>query len=344
MAKKAVCQIIVAGKDVTSRFDARLISLRIADKEGTHSDTAEIEVDNRDSAISIPRTGDPMQISLGWDGDGMSVCFSGKVDEVRSRGSRSGRTVTISAKGIDTEGKAKEGQQLNIDDASVKTALEKAGKAAGITSIKIDPSLERITRPWWGLNNESFLHFGERIAREIGGTFKIKDDKAILAAKTGGSVSGKPMPVITAAWGVNLTDWDMSPVLGRSRYKEVQAEHYDTKSGTWKKVKVRVNDEGAKATHTDRTTHASEGAAKNAAESKAMDAEKEKGGGSLSIDGTASAVPGATCIVSGADRIANGTWRVEGVDHDYSRSGWTTKVSVKQPQGDKGAATGKTPS
>ena len=335
MAQRAFYTVTVAGQNISSRLGPLLTSLRTTDQEGTHSDTAEIVIDDTNDSVALPRTGDLITIALGWEGGAAIVVFEGKVDEVKSSGSRGGgREIRISAKGVDTKGKAKEPQQLHIDDASVKDALTKAGKAAGVTSIEVDPEFANIRRAWWGLNDESFLHFGDRIAREIGGIFKVKDTKAILAKKGGGSVSGQSMPVIAAMWGDNLISWDISPEMGRPRHKQTRARYFDRKEAKWKSVTVEVDDDDAEATASDRFSRTDKEEADGSASNSARDAERERGGGQVEIDGNGAAKPGGTCIIVGAKRGVDGAYRIESVEHSYSRGGWTTRLELKQPQGE----------
>lgn len=336
MVKKAIYEVNVAGQNISSVIAPLLTSIRISDREGTHSDTCEIVLDDADGRISLPRDGDPMTVALGWEGGGVASVFVGTVDEVKSSGSRGGgRELRISAKGLDTKGKAKEGQQLNVDDATVKDALTEAGKVAGI-SVKVDPELASIKREWWGLNDESFIHFGERVAREVGGIFKIQGKQAILAKKGGGSVSGGAMGSVTAAYGDNLMSWDISPFMGRPRHKQVRARYYDRKKAKWESVVADVYDEGASAVKADRYSRADKDEADGSSNNGARSAEKEKGGGNVEIDGNAEARPGGTCVLVGARPGIDGPYRIEGVEHEYSRQGWTTKLDVKQPQGSVG--------
>lgn len=337
MSKRAIYQVTVAGQNISSRLAPLLTSLRIHDAEGVQSDTCEIQIDDRDGTVILPKTGDLMMAALGWEGGGTTDVFRGKVDQVQSSGSRGGgRELRISAKGLDTKGKGKEPQQKSIDNANVKEALEKAGKHAGITSIKVDPEFEKIQREWWGLNDESFIHFGQRVARELGGVFKIQDDRAILARKGGGSVTGQEMPTVTGRWGDNLISWDITPNTSRPRHKRARARWYDRKEGKWKEKEVEIDDPEAEATYGDRYSRADEDEAKGSADNGKADAEREKGGGSAEIDGNASARPGGTFILSGARPGVDGKYRIESVEHDYSRSGWTTRLELKQPQDEAG--------
>src|SRR5512139_2998741 len=106
MSKRAVFMVTVAGTNITAPLLPVLISLTVSDKVGTHADTATLEIDDTDGRIVLPQLGAPVMVALGWEGGGVRVVFTGTVDEVRSSGSRGGgRTLSITAKGMDTTGK-----------------------------------------------------------------------------------------------------------------------------------------------------------------------------------------------------------------------------------------------
>ncbi|ABS14202.1 late control protein [Brucella anthropi] len=340
MARRAIYQVKVAGQDISSKLLPILISLETTDKEGSSSDTASISIDDKDQVIRFPKTGDPMSVSFGWEGEGLSVVFTGTVDEVQSSGSRGGgRVLSISAKGIDTQSKVKQHQHLNIDKANLETALKKAGEQAGITDIKVDDELAGIERDWWGLDGESFIAFAERTAREVGGIFKIQGNKAAMVSKTGGAASGAAMPTITAAWGVNLIAWDIRPVTGRPRHKTVKARYYDRKEAKWKEAEASVQNEDDVLVSYGKKSGSDEGDAVSTSKGKAKEVERDKGGGTVEIDGTALARPGGTCIISGARAGVDGSYRIEEVSHSYSNSGWTTRLTVKLPSANAGKDT-----
>lgn len=92
-------------------------------------------------------------------------------------GGGTGATATA----MDTTKKPKEGQQRHFDDSTVEDILKEAGKTAGITQVEVDPSLASIRRKYFEMRDESFIHMGERLAREIGGNFRIKGAKAIMS-------------------------------------------------------------------------------------------------------------------------------------------------------------------
>jgi phage protein D len=223
MSRRANFMMVVAGSNITSTLAPVLISLTVSDKVGTHTDTATIEVDDTGGRIALPAKGAPVVVALGWDGEGMRPVFTGTVDEVRSSGSRGGgRTVSITAKGMDTTKKPKEAQQRHFDGKTVKDIISEAGQAAGVTDVEIDPSLASIPRAYFEMRDESFIHMGERLAREIGGNFRVHGSRAVMS-KRGGAYTA----AVVAAWGRNLHSWDITPTMGRTQYKTVRARWYD---------------------------------------------------------------------------------------------------------------------
>jgi phage protein D len=332
MTKRAVYMVMIGGADVTSKLNPHLISLRVSDKVGTHSDTATIELDDTDGRLALPQDGVPVVIMLGWEGGGVRLVFTGTVDEVRSSGSRSGRTITVSAKGIDTKGKAKEPQQRHFDKKTIKDVLTEAGKKAGVTSVEVDPDLAEIKREYVEMRDESFIHLGERLAREIGGNFRVQGTTATMSKRMGSYTS-----FVRAAWGDNLHSWDITPALGRPAFKKTRARWYDRKEAKWKEQEVEVQTT-ADAESVARYSEPDEQQSKDRAGSDKATSERDVAEGSVTIEGDTGAIPDGLCIVSGTRAGIDGAYRIESVDHEYSRSGFTTKLELKSAGSEGGGA------
>lgn len=334
MVDRTDCTVTIDGRDITSALLPRLTNLSVTDKAGSSSDTVSIELDDRDGEIMFPPTGAKIEVRLGG-----APVFRGVVDEVRSSGSRNaGMVMTITGKGIDTKSKAKQAQQRHWDDKDLKAVMQEAAKDAGIDDVQVDDSLGRIKRPYWAMQGESLVEFGERLARENGGTFKVSQGKAILAKRNGGkSASGKDLPSVRAARGDNLLSWEITPDMGQPQYKEANARWYDPKTATWKREKVEIQSEKTEAALSLRYPAHDADEAKGRSSSRKDTAERDKGGGSISINGSAVPQPEALVTLSGARPGVDGTYRIDTVTHEFSRgSGWVTRLEVKQPQGEAG--------
>ena len=327
MSKRAVFMVTVAGTNITAPLLPVLISLTVSDKVGTHADTATLDIDDTDGRIILPQLGAPVIVALGWEGGGVRVVFTGTVDEVRSSGSRGGgRTLSISAKGVDTTKKPKEPQQRHFDDKTVEDVLAETGRTAGITEVEVDPALASIQRTYFEMRDESFIHMGERLAREIGGNFRIQGTKATMS-KRGGTYTA----AVAAISGQNLHAWDIAPALGRAQYGKVRARWYDPADAVWKETEDQTSLD-VDARHDHRVSRASEDEAKEQAAADRATSERDAGEGSVTIEGDTGAIPDGLCIIAGARPGIDGAYRIEAVTHRYSRGGgFVTELELRQP-------------
>lgn len=326
MSKKTVYVIKVGGVDVTSNIAPRLLNLSVNDRVGTDSDTATIEIDNTDGRVSMPRDGEPVLIFFGFEGEGVRQVFTGTIDEVKSNGSRgAGRSIHVSAKGVDTKGKAKQPQQRHFDDMTVKDILSKAGEKAGI-SVDVDPAIANVKRVYTEMRDESFIHLGERLAREHGGNFRVNGKQATMSDRGGAYTAS-----VTADYATNLHSWSLAPAYGRPSFSKTHARWYDKAKAAWQETEesTKLNVDARLSARYPRASEA-DATAKTGSDKKTT--ERDAGGGTVTIEGNTSAIPDGLCIVSGTKAGVDGSYRIEGVTHTLNRSsGWVTRLDLKQP-------------
>jgi phage protein D len=328
MGKRAVFNVTVAGTNITTVLLPVLIGLRVSDKVGTHTDSADIEIDDTDARIILPHIGAEVVIALGWENEGLRVVFQGTVDEVKSSGSRgSGRRLMIVAKGMDTTGPAKEGQQRHWDNQTIETILRDAAAFAGIPIVEVDPDLAGLPRVYFDARDESFIAIGERIAREVGGNFRIAGNRAILSKR-----NGEYQAFVLARWGDNLQSWDIAPQLGRPRFSATRARWYDMITADWQKLD-RAVDLPVSALHAFRFAKPWAIETDQQTGSDKATSERDAGEGTVTIEGNTRAIPDGLCLIAGTRPGVDGTYRIETVTHSYTRArGFTTTLELKQPQ------------
>ena len=339
MAWTVEWKVFVDGEDMTAAMRPFLMKISISDKDGSASDTCSLEFDDSGGQVKLPAEGASVQVFL----QGVSA-FTGKVDSVRSKGARgSGRTLSVGAKGFDAKGKAKEPQSHHMDGATLQQFLDKAAKSAGLKGITIDPAFAGVVRDYWSVSSESFLHLGQKLARELGGTFKVRGDQAVLAKRGQGlSATGQALPTVIGvapapgqATG-NVISWDIAPLTGRAKFARSKVRYFDRGSASFKEIEVETGVE-AEATDEVRTTVADEGQAKAVAEGRKTNSEREGGQGSVELDLDVTAQAEGTYIMTGARPGIDGVYRISGVDHKADRSGGaTTRLEIKQPSGGAG--------
>ncbi len=333
MKNQGVCVVFVEGISIMLALRSVLQSVSVSDRAGTTSDSAIIILDDAGGRIVFPRHNAKITIYMGFRATGVSLVFSGTVDEVKSSGGRGGTNIEISAKGLDTSGKIKEPQQRHFDDMTVEDILKAAGESAGITDIRVDADLASIVRDYEHMDDESFVAFGERLAKEIGGTFKVRNNAAVMAKKNSGRTpSGVPLPPVFAVRGENLHTWDVAPYIGRGRYKQIRVRFYDRKAAKHDEIVVDTGLEGSTAIDVGRFEARDKKTAEEKANSLKAESERGSGVGSLSIEGNVGAQPEATCLIAGARLGIDGAYVIDGVDHSYSRgSGFVTKLALAYP-------------
>ena len=337
MAQFTYYAIHVGGNDISRSIAPFLLNLRVTLHTEKTSDEATLELDDAGAKIHFPEKDASVEIFLG-NAEGMAVVFRGSVDDVNFKYSRGGGSVvTVTAKSAETNGKGKSQREQHWEDKTLGEVLKDAGKKAGI-SVEVDQELASIKRAWWGMTAESFYHFGQRLSREVGGSFKVVGKKAVLAKlNSGKSPTGGAISTVRAIKGENLLTVDVSPVLGRPRFESVQARWYDRKEAKWKQEKVQVEKTDSKAGAIVRHTKPGKDTAKKAADNDKETSKREQGEGTVTIDGNPSATPGGTCILACGRPGVDGSYRIDSVTHSLDRgSGYTTDLTLKQPDDETG--------
>jgi uncharacterized protein len=321
--------VTLNGSDISAGLRPHLISISVTDKDGTAGDTLSITVDDTGGQFRMPDEGARVSASI----DGL-VAFEGTVDKVRSQGSRdAGLTLSITAKGYDTKGKAKEPQALHKDDATLEEFLGAAADAAGF-SLVIDPELGALSRDYWAADNESFLHVGQKLAREMNATFKLRGDKAVFAAR-----GKETLPGISAAFGKNLISWDIAPLSGRGLYASSKARYLDREKAAFEEEDTDFGTtRPTKTANIIRTAVKDKAQAKEVGKARKGEAEREGGEGSATIDINPAAQAEALVTLAGTRPGIDGTYRMVTVTHSGSRSsGNSTSIELKQPGGGAGS-------
>lgn len=336
MRRKALFDVAIDGQSIAARLSPVLTSITVEDQAGTHSDTASIDLNDAGGLIAFPKAGAPITVALGWEGAGLREVFAGTVDEVRSAGGRSsGLTLSISAKGFDSTGKAKQGQERHFDEKSVKDIISSAASDAGL-SVEVDPQIASIVIPYIDMRGESLLHFGQRLARMVGASFRVQGKRAVMARR-----ASDYTPTIRAVYGENLHGWDITPVVGRAKFKKAKARYYDKAEGKVKEVETEIDTSGlTDAEFYRRELAADKGEAERAVKADAAVSQERAGIGSVTIEGAPDAIPDGLCQIVGARPGIDGSYRIKGVSHSYTRGGgFVTRLELAQPQGGAGEDT-----
>ena len=285
-------------------------------------------------AFALPPKGTSVTIALGAEPAGVALVFTGFVETARSRGDRGGgRSIEIKCTSLDTTSDAKSPKLRHKDDATLGDAAAEFGSSGDLT-IEVHESLASIKRPYWTMDGESAIGWGRRVAREVGGLFKVIGTKGVIVPKGAGlSASGQALPPIAVTYGLNVISWDLAPDAGRPPFAEVAGRWYDSGQAKWLEKKITVSGAASSTRESIRHARADEGEAGAAAGAEGKDQEHEKGGGSVDIDGLAMAQAGAPVSVSGLHPDVDMTYTAKSVTHSLDRSrGFITRLDLARPQ------------
>lgn len=410
LRRRAFCQILIDGTDVTSNLEPHLISVNVIDTM-SESDRCAIELDDRDGKLPIPEnnkdiivrlgwagSGPPANVvgataggggggELGWEGTGLKRVFVGGVSSVESGFARrgGGRRLWVEGSSMFLLDKGKEAMNKTWGDGDLqdhlkqalegkssggfsspssegsggsggsegqpsgggiplKKVLEEAAKAAGY-NMKISPAFSQITRDFWHQNKESFHNFGQRLARELGGIFKIQGKDALLnSLNDGKDIEGKDRKVIDATWGFNLISWRIKPWSNRPDYKSGKNQWYNIFKGQWEDVVGQLGDKsgfgsGLQAPFGKGTASLflpAPAPNRQVSEQRnggsASDVNANRGTGWVVINGEPEAQARALIMIQGARPGVDGQYSIKEAEHHYTRNGgYTTRCVLDRP-------------
>jgi phage protein D len=328
--------------DITEKIKARLISLQISDEVGINSDTAVIEIDDRDGAVQLPAFGADLQIGIGYTETGIVSKGRFRVDEIEASGPD--RRMLIRARSADTNAVSsmpqikagKDKTWLTPDGLHAMTIRDIATKIASDNGLAFACNDDVIGSAFPASDQQTSLSDIDYLGREVrnvGGQLKIANGSLILfrqataAGKTAGT--GQPMPTIEVIpsdcmrWRCLLTR--------RSSHKKVTAISVDA-NGQENPITIASRD----ATEEDSTTVIPERFAtvedRDAAAQAKVDT-LDVGSESVSLSMVGNPAIGAEVRLNlkgfkaGVDRI----WIAARVQHHIDEQGFTTEVeAVKQ--------------
>ena len=97
--KTPAFSISIEGRDITTVLDNRLMSLTLTDNRGFEADQLDLELDDADGKIVLPRRGAVITLALGWNGQPLFPKGAFTVDEIEHTGAPD--RLTIRARSAD---------------------------------------------------------------------------------------------------------------------------------------------------------------------------------------------------------------------------------------------------
>ncbi|XQS16404.1 phage late control D family protein [Citrobacter telavivensis] len=194
-SKSPAFSITIEGKDVTTALDARLMSLTLTDNRGFEADQLDLELDDADGQIVLPRRGAVIHLALGWKGQPLFPKGAFTVDEIEHSGAPD--RLTIRARSADfretlNTRREKSWHQTTVGEV-VKEIAARHNLKMALGKDLTDKALDHMDQ-----TNESDASFLMKLARQYGAIASVKDGNLLFIRQgQGRTASGKPLPVIT---------------------------------------------------------------------------------------------------------------------------------------------------
>jgi len=337
-----IYKVVVSGTNITELVKTRLLSISISDSAGTDSDTVELNLDDRDAKLEIPKIGVEMEVWLGYKETGLVKMGSYVIDEVGLSGAPESMSIRGKAASMTGEESVKDQKTRQWKDISLSDLVSKIAKEHGLTP-KVDSEMQGYFLKDLAQTEESNIHLLTRIAEDYDAVVKVTSNYLIFAKKGNSkAVSGESVPPVIIARGQCKSGYHVT-FAERDSFKSVKAKwhnkatakvEYVDSAGRHRKKKPTENlvteTSGKQPQKTLRHTFDT----KEQAEA-ACRAEMEKlGRGSsklslpLSIGMPTIAAEGYITLTGFREGI-NGNWNVTNVSHNWSNSGAVSSLNAE---------------
>ncbi len=216
-------QLTCAGENMMGRLQDRLISLTLTDNRGFEADQLDIELDDSDGLLALPKRNVAIAVALGWKESGLIDKGSFTVDEVEHSGSPD--RLIIRARSADMTAGFLVQRERSFHQKMVGDIVRTIAAEHQLTAV-INPTLDKQIIAHLDQANESDANLLSRLGQMFDAIATVKQDRLLFMplgeAKT---ASGKVLPKITITRASG--DSHRFSIAGRDNYAAVKAYYQD---------------------------------------------------------------------------------------------------------------------
>lgn len=338
-------QILVNGKDISSKVKTRLMSLRLTDNRGFEADSIEVQLDDADGELAMPPKGATMQVRIGWKGSALVDKGTYTIDELEHSGPPD--AITIRGKSADMRGTLQQSREQSFHKQSVSSIIDVIA-ARHQLKTKISDNLKMEFIDHIDQANESDANFLSRLAEQFDAIATVKNGNLLfLRAGLTHNASGIALDRVDITrqsgdshhFGVADRDAYSGVVAYWQNDKAAKRQSVKAKKPTEAKpsdVKVIVGEKEIMVGSNDnvktlRHTYANKQNAERAA--RAMWDKLQRGVATFTITlamGRPELFPELPVSVSGfKPQIDNSDWLLTRVEHNITDTGYITGIELE---------------
>lgn len=318
--------IKVNGQLIASDFNSRLISVSVEDKSGVTSDSITLELRDGTPFVEIPKKGDILEAWLGYKETG--VAYLGKFTIDDPENSMFPFKISISGKGADMRDGLKSQKSRHWDNKTVKEIITEIA-ADNNLEPKIDETIGAHKYEWLRQEDESDIHFAERLAKRHGAIFTVKDGKLIFSKKgSTKTTTGKDITPVVASPENIVADKARVKFSYRSKFKNVKA-HVQNKKISSREVATEESDVEGTTDYEIAEPFADKEEAKAAANAKAKELKSKTATNSVTLVGDTTIRSGTPFSYQNCrPEVDDLLFTIDTANHQISKSGYTVAVEA----------------
>lgn len=313
-------------KDITAKIKDRLIQLRIVTTADDTSDYVEIELDDRDGKLALPKPGMKLEVWIGYKEDKQEKYMGLFVHDDHELNLKP-QEMVIRAKASDftAESSLKSPKTRSFDDITLCELVNQIAAEHKYTG-RCSPDLADITLEHIDQTAESDLNLLRRLSKQHGATFKAAGYNLLFmpAGEGKSAKSKKDLPATTIQPG----EITRGRILrkGRPQYSSVTAKYRDVEQG--KTVTVRAGE--GDPTFEIRELRPNREQALADAEAQYKRLKRESGALTLTLPGDPSLIAEGRIIMQDWRPGVDGTWTITRASHTLTkRGGYRCDISAE---------------
>jgi hypothetical protein len=319
-----VFQLRADGADISALVRDRMVSLRTIDEAGEQSDSLEVRLDDRGSAIAVPPTGAALELDLGTKEAGVVTIGRYTVDEIGLEGPPA--SLLIVGKAADMRASLKTRKTRGFDRITLGDLVSRVSAEHGLTP-KVAASLASVQIGHLDQTEESDLHLLTRLARQYDAIAKPAFGHLLMVPRgEARSAAGLALPEVSLGQ-TDLLQWRMR-AADRGRYQSVIAYWQDTGSAVRTAERAGTDDPA----YTIRFTFPDPEQARAAARARLSALQRGQASLSLTTSGRSDLIAEGKLSLSGVRSGVDGSWTITRVEHTLDQSGWLTRINAEAPK------------
>jgi uncharacterized protein len=222
------------GKDISSNFNNRLLSLTLTDNRGFEADSLSIVLSDSDGLLAIPARGVTIELALGWAGQALIDKGSYIVDDVKHEGTPD--KITLNGKSANLRAGLSTKKEKSWNGKTIADIVASIAAANDLTP-KVSAALAGIVLEHVDQTNESDVNLLTRLAQDHDAIATVKKGMLLfMSAGEAQSATGIAFPTttLTRSWG----DSHSYSISAAEAVGAVQAYYQNIKGATQESITV----------------------------------------------------------------------------------------------------------